>query len=542
MQGRGVRGFAAKHRVVTGKSTGGPIKRLVICMGLAVVCLILFGLSVVDLNSSPAVHNLTPDDVDTNEEKNLFAEQNEDLLFEEAISLTLYSELDCKGDVVKVYQPLEEELFGQLVPLCRVKYKSMIYAGPGEVQVFGSCSEPRSFSGTLRESDGCIKKYGFPAQASARFMHLEPPVRQISQATLDKQWEMQDHKPARPTGGVPRTRIVFSCESKEYFGYQVWANYYGYLTSGQKSASWTRLMTAGGPDDLPDVVPGLATFTAFRGLFANRYGPINKPDVITKWFESPDAPREEVVAVIDPDNWLVRDISKYSDMVTKGNAIGEPAYYHGSRTAQKLWKELCLKNCDTPIDLVGVPYFIHRDDLKVVAPLWRSYTIEIKNRADRDEQFKDKYKRLDIAWAAEMFGYNMACAHAGVKTKVVFGIQVRDVAGERTFERNKDVSMIHMGRAWFPHDYKPAQKWAHTEGKMFSNNGQQVWCKCNFTAADIIPWPLPKQIDFQSYHTLTILHNAFERFGPIPLNRKYRGGKHYKPSGSFYGRSYDFPY
>ena len=46
----------------------------------------------------------------------------------------------------------------------------------------------------------------------------------------------------------------------EYFGYQVWANYYGFLTSGQKSASWTRLLTAGYRDDLPDHNKGLVGY------------------------------------------------------------------------------------------------------------------------------------------------------------------------------------------------------------------------------------------------------------------------------------------
>ena len=31
--------------------------------------------------------------------------------------------------------------------------------------------------------------------------------------------------------------VVFSAESAEYFGYQVWANFYGFLTSRQRSGS-----------------------------------------------------------------------------------------------------------------------------------------------------------------------------------------------------------------------------------------------------------------------------------------------------------------
>jgi hypothetical protein len=43
--------------------------------------------------------------------------------------------------------------------------------------------------------------------------------------------------------------------------------------------------------------------------------------------------------VIDPDNWLLKDVSQYVDQVSPGKAVAEPAYYFGSSTAQKLWRK-----------------------------------------------------------------------------------------------------------------------------------------------------------------------------------------------------------
>lgn len=60
--------------------------------------------------------------------------------------------------------------------------------------------------------------------------------------------------------------------------------------------------------------------------------------------------------------------------------------------------------------------------------------------------------------------------------------------------------------------------------------GDQVWCKCNYvsvrgggageqpadadddpqTASTIQPWPLVEGLDFQSYHTLRMMHEANE--------------------------------
>jgi len=380
-----------------------------------------------------------------------------------------------------------------------------------------------------------VNRYNYPSAKSIKFRWRSSiGQKQISEAELDAQFRRQKHHPdarERPA----KARIVFSCESSEYFGYQVWANFYGYLRSGQRSASWTRLLTAGKRDDLPNVVQGLATFQAKRTLYSRRYSPINKPDIISKWFESPDRPQEDVIVVIDPDNWLLQDISKYVEMVSRGRAVAEPAYYFGSRSAQRLWKEVCLKNCDATVDLVGVPYFVHRDDLAQIAPLWRWYTIMLKDRTNKDNEFKNRYNHLDLNWAAEMFGYNFASAHVGVHHEAVKRIQVRDVDGEHRHEKLKDVTMLHVGRAWFPKTYEPAKRWAHTEGKSFSHFGQQVWCKCNHTASSIMPWPIPADVDFQSKHTLEMMHFANEEFGPIPVNREFRKGT----SKGEYGASVD---
>jgi hypothetical protein len=72
--------------------------------------------------------------------------------------------------------------------------------------------------------------------------------------------------------------------------------------------------------------------------------------------------------------------------------------------------------------------------------------------------------------------------------------------------------MIHMGRAWLPSSHKEWWMTAAADFKQWSRpNRGQVWCKCNETAADVIPWPLPKDNwqDFVSNITLTYLHNRF---------------------------------
>lgn len=444
--------------------------------------------------------------------------------------LVLFPNRDCQGN--PLLEIIDE---GLKTPydLCKYDVKSAQLISDHNIRivdVYRSCGsvDQHHYESSIYPLDGCVNIYHYPKLGSIKFSDSDLYETQISTKTLKDQATELDRSYSKPT----KARIIFSCESSEYFGYQVWANYFGFLSSSQKSATWTRLLTATRTDDLTNHLPGLATFQAKRHMYSKRYSPINKADVIQKWYASSDAPQEEVILVIDPDNWLLKDVSPWTDRVKKGKALGEAAYYHGSKTAQKLWKELCEKNCERNIDLVGVPYVVHREDLREIAPLWKHYSLKIKESLEKDrpgkDEFDKKYKGLDVNWAAEMFGYNMASAHAGVVHEVIHRMQVRDVASTRSFEKLKDVAMIHMGRAWFPKDSPIAKRYAHTEGKSFSRYGQQVWCKCNYTASTIIPWPVPAGSDFQSTKTLEILHGAMERFGKVPDNYEYRRNRDLK--------------
>lgn len=381
--------------------------------------------------------------------------------------------------------------------------------------------------------DGCVHLYDYPRPNTikmyARAKLLEQ--KQISDESLLNLRRSLVSDPVSELKSKPaKYRVVFSCESSEYFGYQVWANRLAFAQSQKgQDATWTRLLTCHRPDDIAQD-PRFPTFTVPRSAYAPRYSPINKPDVITKWYASADAPKEEVIVVIDPDSWLLKSLwEKHVSRVREGYALGQAAYYTGSRTAQRLWKELCEENCDKDMDLVGVPYVVHRDDMAKIAPLWKYYVLKIKYRLESSypgsKEFAERYRSLDVNWASEMYGYNMAAAHLGIKHEIVRDLQVRDVDGERTFEQCKDRVSIHMGRAWFPKGHPAAKQWIHTEGKSFSMFGDQVWCKCNYTASTVKPWPIPDGLDFVSYHTLRLLHESEEILGPIPENEEWRHKK-----------------
>jgi len=317
----------------------------------------------------------------------------------------------------------------------------------------------------------------------------------------------------------PSYNVAFSAESSFYFAYQAMANLYAFETSGQSpNAVLTRLLTCSEPDDFMDTIP---TFQAKREPESLRYSPFNKPDIIAKWFESDQAPTEDVIVVIDPDNWLVKDLSAVVSQVREGRAFGSHAFYTNNPQLNQLWQRYCTVNCDHKPDAVAVPYFVHRNDLAKIAPLWREYTKKIRKDIEKDPGLVKEYSSIQMSWCAEMFAYNFAAAHVGVHHIGKGFLQLRDVDMRRRDAENEKILMIHMGRAWFPKDYEPGKKWSHTEGKAWRSFGNQVWCKCNYTAGTIVPWPLPDEMDFVSRVTLTDLHYALEKY-PIPKSKYFK--------------------
>ena len=163
-----------------------------------------------------------------------------------------------------------------------------------------------------------------------------------------------------------------------------------------------------------------------------------------------------------------------------------------------------------------------RRDLKAIAPRWRALTNAINQLlVERGAVFRRQFDSLQVTWGAEMLAYNFAAAEAGVR-HTLKNLQVRDVDRAPATRAAMDkFFMIHMGRAWLPRTYAPGAAWEHTEGRDMPQvrvRGRQVWCKCNKTGAQVLPWPVPAGTDFVSNVTLTLLHEARELYGPAPTS------------------------
>lgn len=336
---------------------------------------------------------------------------------------------------------------------------------------------------------------------------------------------------------VPQSyHVAYSAESSGYFGYQAYAHLHAFQTTGQQTSprtGYTRLLTAHEDDDLSTSQGGaIPTFSFPRDSYSHQYSPFNKPHIVAGWMaDAAWGPKEEVIVLIDPDNWLTMTLAPIAAKVRVGNAVAAPAFFDRNPLVTELFKtHICSKSCDVVPDTVAVPYFVHREDLKRIAPLWVSLTKMVRGLFQQPAIAK-KYHSLQPGWCSEMYAYIFAAAELRIKHTVVPALQLRDVDGKITVKeaQRKRVRMIHMGRAWFPETYAhspAASRWVHTEGRSLRPpRTEQVWCKCNTTAGDERPWPLPEGIDFVSNVTLTLLHESLVKYGNPPRN-KYRKSYH----------------
>eukprot|EP00472_Partenskyella_glossopodia_P011694 CAMPEP_0197537286 /NCGR_PEP_ID=MMETSP1318-20131121/56410_1 /TAXON_ID=552666 /ORGANISM="Partenskyella glossopodia, Strain RCC365" /LENGTH=456 /DNA_ID=CAMNT_0043095421 /DNA_START=329 /DNA_END=1696 /DNA_ORIENTATION=+ len=375
-----------------------------------------------------------------------------------ATTLTFYAQKDCNGESFTISASDTNngayDFCGKSFPTTGKPLQTNLLSykpsGSGEIELHLSCGRDSYWASLIPKVDGCTNFHDWPVSQRVK----------IKQASyLDS---YQPYYPHSVNKTVADYHVVWSGESSRYMGYQCQANYYGFLESKNDiTGRWTRVMTAGQADDLALTFP---TFYAKRHPYSRRYGPLNKADGIIKWYASVDRPKTRVIVLVDPDNWLTNPIDDIAQKVSKGHIVAQRAWYAGSSKLQELWEKVCKKNCQEKVYATAVPYFVHTDDLEAIAPLWRMYTLMLKERTEVDKPFQKAYQSLQIDWGSEMLGWNFACAHLGLGTTVLPNIQARDVDRPVPPDREKEVKMIHMGRAWFPKHYQPAKRWQHTEG------------------------------------------------------------------------------
>lgn len=227
----------------------------------------------------------------------------------------------------------------------------MILSGTGELDIYEDCNLEHYHS-SIYSFDGCVRMYSFLPVRGIKVVSNTlryPQPQPIPIAPNKNQLPVQAHIIKEIKNGenidvyadsninsddCPHYLIVYSSESSDYFGYQTHSNYYAFLTSKQhKNSHFLRLLTSSKIDDMAYYIP---TYTIKRHPYSTQYRPLNKADSLFKFYQSPSIDsyiannQIEIIVVIDPDNWIIRDVSKWVKKVRKGHPLGESAWSHGN--------------------------------------------------------------------------------------------------------------------------------------------------------------------------------------------------------------------
>eukprot|EP00775_Hariotina_reticulata_P011815 gene11815-11959_t len=141
---------------------------------------------------------------------------------------------------------------------------------------------------------------------------------------------------------------------------------------------------------------------AFNKELNDWYAAYNKPGAVVDFFKHND-PKEEYVAVLDSDMLLRKPFDPKQLNVTRGWALAAHYDYLKGAVGRRG-------------DRVGGPYYMHKDDLKRLAPAWFNWTRIMRTdmEAYKDSGDTAATKPGDRIWIAEMYGYTFGAANLGI--------------------------------------------------------------------------------------------------------------------------------
>lgn len=163
------------------------------------------------------------------------------------------------------------------------------------------------------------------------------------------------------------------------------------------------VLCAGGAPREPMLGAEVIVHPSYRRADGGNYAPLNKPGGIRDWLER-TPPAEDELLLLDPD------------VVALGPLPAGPA--PGCRPRADYFPLDRVNLADTYVrnltrhpellQSVGIPIWIARDLLRVLAPRWIDQTVAVRRSGS-----------IHSAWVAEMVGYQLAAADLGISHEVV---------------------------------------------------------------------------------------------------------------------------
>ncbi|CAL8464127.1 g3662 [Coccomyxa elongata] len=202
--------------------------------------------------------------------------------------------------------------------------------------------------------------------------------------------------------------------------------YYSFVRSGQPGR-FVRIAACREDEALQDGPSKLVPTWVTEGVsqVGNIVYPLFNKAWAIKQFMELASPAEEYVLVLDSDMLIYKPFLPTDFNLVKSVAASENIWYLEDLNsflvhdllpdlpAQSDWD--AYPGAGRVADQVGEFYFLHRDDMANVAPLWWEYTLPVLNaiqRSGRIVQSKQSMHRR--VWYAEMHAYALGAAKEGV--------------------------------------------------------------------------------------------------------------------------------
>jgi hypothetical protein len=212
-------------------------------------------------------------------------------------------------------------------------------------------------------------------------------------------------------GAHKRFHVVVTTNANVYQAWQVRVMYYWYTKqkamqdplTGQMGG-FTRVLHDA-PDTLVDEIP-----TCVVDRLENEFGfvVLSRPNAFVEFFEKCPEIEEEYILMAEPDHLYLRPLE---NLMNGNTPAAFPFFYIEPKKYPKLVRRFAGEAfTDAQIEAVdpigSSPVFIHKDDLRRVAPVWRDVALKIKRDPEAEKAW---------GWVLEMYGYAIASAMVGLK-------------------------------------------------------------------------------------------------------------------------------
>tara|TARA_B110000977_G_scaffold139952_2_gene177687 strand:- start:2146 stop:3726 length:1581 start_codon:yes stop_codon:yes gene_type:complete len=212
-------------------------------------------------------------------------------------------------------------------------------------------------------------------------------------------------------GAHKKFHVVVTTNANVYQAWQVRVMYYWYLKMKEvqdpidgQMGGFTRVLH----DDADALVDEIPTCVVDR--LDNEYGfvVLSRPNAFVEFFKKCGEIEEDYILMAEPDHLYLRPL----DNLMNGNTPAAfPFFYIDPKKFPKLIRRFAGEHLSDveieQMDPIGSsPVFIHKNDLKTIAPIWRDVTLRIKQDPEADKEW---------GWVLEMYGYTIAAKIAGVR-------------------------------------------------------------------------------------------------------------------------------